>query len=67
LPFSCPPGATDKVHQIAMRGESSAGHRRMRRDDPPLFGLALSHDKRTLLYSVVDRAGSNLMLADKVQ
>ncbi len=29
------------------------------------FGMALSPDRKSLLYSVVDSAGSNLMLVDK--
>jgi dipeptidyl aminopeptidase/acylaminoacyl peptidase len=31
---------------------------------PWWFGVALSRDNKQLLYSIVDRAGSNLMLAD---
>jgi Tol biopolymer transport system component/DNA-binding winged helix-turn-helix (wHTH) protein len=34
---------------------------------PWWFGVALSRGKQQLLYSVIDRAGSNLMLADKLQ
>jgi hypothetical protein len=31
------------------------------------FGMALSTDQKSLLYSVIDNAGSNLMLVDKVR
>ena len=34
---------------------------------PWWFGVALSRDQQQLLYSVIDRAGSNLMLADKLK
>ncbi len=31
------------------------------------FGMALSPDQKSLLYSVIDNAGSNLMLVDKIR
>ena len=34
---------------------------------PWWFGVALSRDRQQLLYSVIDRADSNLMLVDKLQ
>jgi len=33
---------------------------------PWWFGVALSRDKQSLLYSVIESAGSNLMLVDRM-